>query len=46
MTRVTGFDSARLARLDKHFARYVDDGRRPGWQLALTRGDELVHEAT
>ena len=27
-----GFDPARLARIDSHFARYVDDGRLPGWQ--------------
>jgi len=44
--RGTGFDPARLARLDKHFARYVDDGRLPGWQLALTRGSDVVHEST
>src|SRR4051812_49966627 len=46
VTRVTGFDPARLARLDKHFARYVDDGRLPGWQLALTQGGDVVHEST
>jgi CubicO group peptidase (beta-lactamase class C family) len=46
VARVTGFDPARLARLDKHFARYVDDGRLPGWQLAITRGDDVVHEST
>jgi CubicO group peptidase (beta-lactamase class C family) len=40
-----GFDDARLARLDKHFARYVDDGRLAGWQLAVTRGDAIAHEA-
>jgi CubicO group peptidase (beta-lactamase class C family) len=44
--RVAGFDPARLARLDKHFARYVDDGRLPGWQLALTHRGETVHEST
>ena len=44
--RVAGFDPARLARLDKHFARYVDDGRLAGWQLALTHGGEVVHEST
>ncbi|HVV37520.1 MAG TPA: serine hydrolase domain-containing protein [Acidimicrobiales bacterium] len=38
------FDAARLARLDKHFARYVDDGRLPGWQLALTHKGDVVHE--
>lgn len=25
-----GFDGARLARIDEHFSRYVDDGRLPG----------------
>lgn len=39
------FDPARLARLDKHFAGYVDDGRLAGWQLALTHRGEPVHEA-
>jgi CubicO group peptidase (beta-lactamase class C family) len=40
-----GFDPARLARLDKHFAKYVDDGRLAGWQLAVTRGGVLAHES-
>jgi CubicO group peptidase (beta-lactamase class C family) len=40
-----GFDPARLARLDKHFSKYVDDGRLAGWQLAVTRGDAIAHEA-
>ena len=26
-----GFDAERLARIDRHFERYVDDGRLPGW---------------
>ena len=41
-----GFDPARLARLDKHFAGYVDDGRLAGWQLAVTRHDELAHSSS
>ena len=41
-----GFDPARLARLDKHLSRYVDDGRLAGWQLAVTRSGEVAHEAT
>ena len=36
-------DPARLARLDKHVVTYVDDGRLPGWELALTLGTEVVH---
>jgi hypothetical protein len=39
------FDPARLARLDKHFGRYVDDGRLPGYQLAVTHRGELAHES-
>jgi CubicO group peptidase (beta-lactamase class C family) len=41
-----GFDPSRLARVDKHLAAYVDDGRLAGWELALTRGDEVAHVAT
>jgi CubicO group peptidase (beta-lactamase class C family) len=38
-----GFDVKRLARLDRHFARYVDDGRLPGWLLTVSRHGRLVH---
>ncbi|WP_344615645.1 serine hydrolase domain-containing protein [Dactylosporangium salmoneum] len=38
-----GFDARRLARLDAHFARYVDDGRLAGWQLAIARDGKVVH---
>jgi CubicO group peptidase (beta-lactamase class C family) len=41
-----GFHAGRLARLDAHFARYVEDGRLAGWQLAVTRRGEVVHAAT
>ena len=40
-----GFDPARLKRIDDHFARYVDSGRLPGWQLAITRGGTLDRPA-
>src|SRR3954464_13390574 len=30
-----GMDPARLERLDRHFRRYVDDGRLPGWLVAV-----------
>ena len=40
------FDPERLARLDRHFATYVDDGRLAGWQLALTLHDEVAHTAS
>ena len=41
-----GFDPARLARLDKHFARYVDDGRLPGGdvQVAHPLGDDVLEQ--
>ncbi|HEY8533641.1 MAG TPA: serine hydrolase domain-containing protein [Micromonospora sp.] len=41
-----GFDPARLARIDRHFARYVDDGRLPGWQIVVTRRGEIAHAST
>ena len=44
--RQPAFDPSRLARLDKHFGRYVDDGRLAGWQLAITCGDDIAHSST
>ena len=41
-----GFDAARLARIDRHFARYVDDGRLPGWLLLVSRRGKIVHLGT
>jgi CubicO group peptidase (beta-lactamase class C family) len=41
-----GFDAARLARIDAHFARYVDDGRLPGWLIAVARGGQVAHLST
>src|SRR5207248_8338766 len=38
-----GFGSDRLERIDRHSARYVDDGRLPGWLLAVTRAGRVVH---
>ena len=38
-----GLDAERLARVDRHFARYVDDGRLPGWLIAVSRGGRLAH---
>jgi CubicO group peptidase (beta-lactamase class C family) len=38
-----GFDKERLARIDRHFARYVDDGRLPGWLLTIGRHGRLAH---
>ena len=41
-----GFDPSRLARIDDHFARYVDDGRLAGWQVAVVRDGKLAHHST
>ena len=41
-----GFGDGRLARLDRHLARYVDDGRLPGWLVAVSRGGKVVHLST
>jgi CubicO group peptidase (beta-lactamase class C family) len=41
-----GLDPRQLARLDAHFARYVDDGRLAGWQLVVARHGEVAHAST
>jgi CubicO group peptidase (beta-lactamase class C family) len=41
-----GFAADRLRRLDRHFARYVDDGLLAGWLLTVTRHGKLVHVAS
>jgi CubicO group peptidase (beta-lactamase class C family) len=38
-----GLDAQRLQRIDRHFARYVDDGRLPGWLVAVSRRGRLAH---
>ncbi len=38
-----GFDPARLERIDRHFTRYVDDGRLPGWLITVSRHGKLAH---
>jgi CubicO group peptidase (beta-lactamase class C family) len=38
-----GLDAARLGRIDRHFARYVDDGRLPGWLVAVGRRGRLAY---
>ena len=40
-----GLDAGRLARIDAHFARYVADGRLPGWLLTVSRHGRLAHVA-
>jgi len=38
-----GFDPERLQRIDRHFARYVEDGRLPGWLITVSRHGRLAH---
>ena len=38
-----GFDAQRLARIDTHFARYVDDGRLPGWLILVSRAGKIAY---
>ncbi|MDG4596672.1 MAG: serine hydrolase [Candidatus Contendobacter sp.] len=38
-----GFDAARLARIGPHFARYVDDGRLPGWLILVSRAGKIAY---
>jgi CubicO group peptidase (beta-lactamase class C family) len=41
-----GLDAGRLAHLGAHFRRYVDDGRLPGWALAISRHGRVAHVET
>jgi len=38
-----GLDPNRLERLDRHFTRYVDNGKLPGWLLSISRNGRLAH---
>jgi CubicO group peptidase (beta-lactamase class C family) len=38
-----GLDPGALDRLDRHFARLVDEGRLPGFLVALARGGRVAH---
>ena len=37
-----GFDARRLARVDTHFARYVDEGKLPGFLAVIAREGRVV----
>jgi CubicO group peptidase (beta-lactamase class C family) len=41
-----GLDPASLARMDRHFQRYVDDGKLPGWLITVSRHGKLAHVST
>jgi CubicO group peptidase (beta-lactamase class C family) len=40
-----GFDPQRLTRIDRHFQRYVDDGKLPGFLAVVARHGTVVHVA-
>ena len=40
-----GVSSERLARIDRHFQRYIDDDRLTGWQIVISRNGKVVHHA-
>jgi CubicO group peptidase (beta-lactamase class C family) len=41
-----GFDAGRLGRIDRHFDRYVDDGRLAGYLVSVARHGKVVHLST
>ncbi|HLI00578.1 MAG TPA: serine hydrolase domain-containing protein [Acidimicrobiales bacterium] len=41
-----GLSADRLGRIDRHFARYVDDGRLPGWLVLVARRGRIAHLST
>src|SRR3954470_17786582 len=41
-----GFDASRLERIDRHFARYVDDGRLASWLAMVARDGRVAHVAS
>ena len=41
-----GLDADRLARIDRHFEQYVDDGRLPGWLIVVSRNGRVAHLST
>jgi len=40
-----GFDPERLNRIDRHYQRYVDEGKLPGFLALIARDGEVVHIA-
>ena len=41
-----GLNPRQLARLDSHFARYVDAGLLAGWHAVVTRRGQVAHSST
>jgi CubicO group peptidase (beta-lactamase class C family) len=40
-----GFDAGRLERIDRHFQRYVDEGKLAGWHIVVARHGQIVHSS-
>jgi CubicO group peptidase (beta-lactamase class C family) len=40
-----GFEPERLNRIDRHYQRYVDEGKLPGFLALIARDGQLVHIA-
>lgn len=40
-----GMDAQRLARIDEHFTRYVDQSLLTGWQVVVTRNGKVAHDS-
>ena len=38
-----GLDADRLSRIDRHFTRYVDDGKLAGWLAVVARRGRIAH---
>src|SRR3954468_2306491 len=41
-----GLDADRLRRIDRHFERYVEDGRLPGYLPVVARDGRIAHVAS
>jgi CubicO group peptidase (beta-lactamase class C family) len=41
-----GLADDRLTRIDRHFGRYVDDGRLRGWSVLVSRRGRIAHLGT
>src|SRR3954451_18737873 len=41
-----GFAAGRLERIARHFGRYVDDGRLPGYLAVVAREGRIAHVAS
>jgi CubicO group peptidase (beta-lactamase class C family) len=41
-----GLDPERLERIGRYFARYVDDGKLPGWLITVNRRGRLAYVAS